>query len=161
MRHIIDEIVLDFAQTFLAEDDVDGKYKGNEQYNGENDARQKELDRFKDVTLHLREVDTQDTGVLRWIVGHQDLAEHIFFTFGLVIAATIDLFATAFLDREMVRNVYTVVRQFCFQVKIEHLEVQVVFDGALTGILKDGVDHFVQQDTLMEVARLEVFAHGR
>ena len=57
VRHIVDEVVLDFRIAFLTEDDHDGEDERDKQYHCKDDAGNHEAHTGEDVRVHLREVE--------------------------------------------------------------------------------------------------------
>ena len=61
MGHIIDEVVLDLRVTLLAEDDHNGKNKGDQQHQCKDHRRDHEAHTGEDIGVHIGEVDLHHT----------------------------------------------------------------------------------------------------
>jgi len=135
MGHVVDEVVLNLIDALLPEYHVDGEDECDKQNQGEDDARYEELDRLEDVIRHVREVQIQNPDILRRVVGHQHLPVTVFLTFGLVVRTAVNLFARPLLYTEVVGKINAVADELGFQVKVKHLEVDVIFKGLFARII--------------------------
>ena len=157
MRHIIDEVILDLRIFLLSEYHDDGEDEGNQQHDGEDDARNHKPHAGEDVAVHIREVNLHDTHLRLWVVAEQHLRITIFLALVGIVWATIDLSAILRCHREVIRDVDAIVHHLRLEVLVKLLEVDAFLQRFVGCRIEDGIDHLVEQCLLIDISILHDF----
>ena len=123
VRHVVDEIVLDFGVPFLSEHHDDGEDERDEQDDGEDNGWNHEPDAREDILVHLREVYLHHTRHIVRVVAVELLLIGVFLPILVIVGTSVDLPAILGTDSEVVGQSYAIVLQFSLQVVVEQLEV--------------------------------------
>ena len=157
MGHVVDKVVLDFAQLLLLERQRDGVQEHAQQQEGEGERGHQELDRREDVVTLVGEGDVEHVLLAPGVVGEQYLGVHVLLGHGRVAVGFIDNAARAVHDGELKGQRQAVELEFRPQVTGHSGTVGPLLDGAVARVVQDGEDNLVQEAFLVQVLPLEPF----
>ena len=123
VRHVVDEVILDFGIAFLPEDDHDGKDKRDEQHQCEDDGGNHEAHRRIDVLVHVGEVNRHHAHLRSGVVFEEFLRIGFFNALLSIIGTTVDLTSVGRRHGEVVGQVDAVVLQLLLDVVVEQQEI--------------------------------------
>ena len=158
--HVVDEVVLDLRQPFLAERDIDGVDERQEQDERENDGRYDEPDAGEQVLVHLGKVDDHHAHLRGRRVGKEQLGVGIVGPAFLVVRTAVNLAAVAREDAEVVGQFDAVGQELRPYGLVELLEVDSFLQRLVAGPAEQGADHLVDQCALVLVASADFRLKG-
>ena len=159
VRHVVDEVVLDFGVSLLAEHENQRDDKRNDQHDGENDGGNHEAHRGVDVGIHVGEMHLHDAHFRLRVVAEEHLRIGVCHARLRVFRTAIDLPPVLRRHDEVIRNVDAVVHQFGLQVLVEQLEVDALFQRLVARGIENRINHLVEQRLLIDVAVFNDFLH--
>ena len=158
--HVVDEVVLDLGEFLLAEDEHHGDDEGDDEDEREDDGGHDEGEGAVDVLAKLGEVDLEHAHLLHGVVLEECLREGYLAAFLVVVGALVDALSVIGIDGEVVVHVDAVVGQFGLEVLVELQKVDAVLQWPVAGRVEHGVDDFVNEVFLVEVAFAHDFLQG-
>ena len=160
MGHVIDEVVLNFGITLLAENQHNGENKRNEQYHREGQRGNHEAYRREDVAAHIREMNLHHA---HFRLGGCSLEEQlriaIFLALFRIVRTTIDFTAVGGRNGEMIGNINSVIHQFGTNVLIEHAEINTLLEGFVAGCIEYVINYLIKQCFLIDITLTHNFLH--
>ena len=91
MRHVVDEVILDLRELLLPEDGVDGEDEDDQQHQGEYDGRNDEAHTRKDISLHVGEMDVEQSHLCTRVIGVEHLLIGEVLSFGRIVGTSVHL----------------------------------------------------------------------
>ena len=157
VSHVVDEVVLHLAVTLLAEHHHDGEHKGDKQYQGKHHTGYHEPHARINIAIDVREMHLHHAHLRSRIVAEEHLRIGKLHALVGIVGTTVHLATVLCGNREMVRNVDTIIHQFRLQVLIEYLEVNSLFQRLFRCRIKHIHHHLVEQRLLVHIAVLHYF----
>ena len=157
MRHVIDEVVLDFAVSFLPEDNYNSKDKRDKQDYREHHAGNHEAHTGEDIAVDIGEMHAHYAHLRSRIVAEEHLAIGVFGALIRIVGAAINLAPVLRRHRKVVGNIDAVIHQFGLQVLVQNLKVDPFLQRFVGGGVKHVHDYFVKKRLLINISVLDYF----
>ena len=153
--HVVDEVVLDLAVALLPEDDHDGEDERDEQDDGEHHAGNHEPDTGEDIAVDVGKVNAHHAHVRCRVIAEEHLAIGVLTALITIVGTPVDLTSVLCRDGEVVRDVDAVVHQLSFDVLVEDLEVDTLFQRFVRSRVEHVHDHLIEQSLLIDISVLD------